>query len=402
MRGLSAISGLFAGHAHIHSPYDSDPFLEVSIVKLSTSTSELLSQLQTVSRVASTRSAVQALSGVQIAAGGDGDGSVELRATDMEVGLRVPLTAQVERAGTVVLPARLLLDVVRTLRSGEVSLELRPTEQDVEIVGGTARFHIRTLRTEDFPPLPEPGGDQVVAMPAPAFVDTIARVSRSASRDETRPILTGILVSASGDELRMVATDSYRLSVKETRLEAPLEGGFEANVPARALEELGRLVRDDVEEIRIGVRANQVVFEVGGVALSSRLIDGQFPNYRQLLPEAYEHELTVSREELLEVVRRISLMAQKNAPLRLSFSEGEVKVSAQTPDVGEASEPLPIPFAGEPFEIGFNPDFLTVGLESAGADEVVLKLISPLRPGLVESADASGFLYLIMPIRLNV
>jgi len=402
VRDPAATSENFRPRTPIHSPYDSDPFLEVSIVKLSTSTSELLAQLQTVSRVASTRSAVQALSGVQIAAGGDGDAGVELRATDMEVGLRVPLQATIDRPGTVVLPARLLLDVVRTLRSGDVSLELRPTEQDVEIVGGTARFHIRTLRSEDFPPLPEPGGDQVVAMPAPAFVDTIARVSRSASRDETRPILTGILVSASADELRMVATDSYRLSVKETRLEAPLEGGFEANVPARALEELGRLVRDDVEEIRIGVRANQVVFEVGGVALSSRLIDGQFPNYRQLLPEAYEHELTVSREELLEVVRRISLMAQKNAPLRLSFSEGEVKVSAQTPDVGEASEPLPIPFAGEPFEIGFNPDFLTVGLESAGADEVVLKLISPLRPGLVESADASGFLYLIMPIRLNV
>jgi DNA polymerase-3 subunit beta len=402
VRRLSAISGFFARCTHIHSPYDSYPFLEVSIVKLSTSTSELLAQLQTVSRVASTRSAVQALSGVQIVAGGDGDGAVELRATDMEVGLRVPLDARIERGGTVVLPARLLLDVVRTLRSGEVSLELRPTEQDVEIVGGTARFHIRTLRTEDFPPLPEPGGDQVVEMPAAAFVDTIARVSRSASRDETRPILTGILVSASGDELRMVATDSYRLSVKETKLDAPLEGGFEANVPARALEELGRLVRDDVERIRIGVRANQVVFEVGGLALSSRLIDGQFPNYRQLLPEAYEHELTASREELLEVVRRISLMAQKNAPLRLSFSEGEVAISAQTPDVGEASEPLPIPFAGEPFEIGFNPDFLTVGLESAGAEEVVLKLISPLRPGLLESADGSGFLYLIMPIRLNV
>ena len=180
------------------------------------------------------------------------------------------------------------------------------------------------MRGEDFPPLPEPGGDQVVSMPAPAFVDTIARVSRSASRDETRPILTGILVSAAGDELRMVATDSYRLSVKETKLEAPLEGGFEANVPARALEELGRLVRDEVKEIRIGVRTNQVVFEVGGVTLSSRLIDGQFPNYRQLLPEGYEHELTVARDELLEVVRRISLMAQKNAPLRLSFSEGEV------------------------------------------------------------------------------
>jgi len=367
-------------------------------VKLSTSSQELFAKLQVVSRVASTRSAVQALSGVQIAA----DDSVELRATDMEVALRVPLEAEIERPGTVVLPARLLVDVVRQLPSGDVSLELRPTEQDVEVVAGTARFHIRTLRSEDFPPLPEPGGDQIVTMPAPAFTETITRVARSASRDETRPILTGILVSAGGEELRMVATDSYRLSVKETRLETALAEGFEANVPARALEELGRLVREDVDDIRIGVRANQVVFEVDGLALSSRLIDGQFPNYRQLLPEAYEHELTVNREEFLEVVRRISLMAQKNAPLRLSFSEGEVSISAQTPDVGEASEPMPIPFAGEPFEIGFNPDFLLAGLESAGSADVVLKLISPLRPGLLESADGSGFLYLIMPIRLNV
>jgi DNA polymerase-3 subunit beta len=394
----SATSGVPRTCAHIHTPYDFDLPFEVSIVKLSTSTQELLAQLQTVARVASTRSAVQALSGVQVVA----DDGVELRATDMEVALRVPLQAGVDRPGTVVLPARLLLDVVRTLPSGDVTLELRPAEQDVEVLAGTARFHIRTLRAEDFPPLPEPGGDQVVTMPAAAFVDTIARVSRSASRDETRPILTGILVSATGAELRMVATDSYRLSVKETTLEAPLDAGFEANVPARALDELGRLVRDDVDAIRIGVRANQVVFEVGGAALSSRLIDGQFPNYRQLLPEAYEHELTIAREELLEVVRRISLMAQKNAPLRLTFTDGEVRVSAQTPDVGEASEPLPVPFAGEPFEIGFNPDFLTAGLESAGADDIVLKLISPLRPGLIEAGDGSGFLYLIMPIRLNV
>ena len=259
---------------------------------------------------------------------------MQLRATDMEVALRVPLEATIERPGTVVLPARLLLDVVRQLPAGDVSLELRPAEQDVEVVAGTARFHIRTLRAEDFPPLPEPGGDQIVTMPAPAFTETIARVARSASRDETRPILTGILVSAAGDELRMVATDSYRLSVKETHLETSLPDGFEANVPARALEELGRLVRDDVDDIRIGVRANQVVFEVDGLALSSRLIDGQFPNYSQLLPEAYEHELTINREELLEVVRRISLMAQKNAPLRLSFSEGEVSISAQTPGRG--------------------------------------------------------------------
>ena len=371
-------------------------------MKLSASAPELLGQLQTVARVASTRSAVQALSGVQVVAEG---GRVELRATDMEVGLRVPLRAEVQREGTAVLPGRLTVDVVRAVGSrGTVSLELRPAEQDVEIVAGSATFHIRTLRSEDFPPFPEPGGGQVVAVPAGAFVETVAKVARSASRDETRPILTGILVSASERELRMVATDSYRLSVKETPLDAPLEGAFEANVPARALQELARIAQtaDDVEELRVSVGANQVVFEVGGTVLSSRLIDGQFPNYRQLLPETYEHELRLAGGELTEVVRRISLLAQKNAPLRLRFAEGELTVSAQTPDVGEARETIPVAFAGEAFEIGFNPEFLRDGLESVESGDLVLKLISPLRPGLIQSGDGSGFLYLIMPIRLNV
>jgi DNA polymerase-3 subunit beta len=369
-------------------------------VKLTTSCSELLAQLQTVSRVASTRSAVQALSGVQLIAG---EGRVELRATDQEVGLRVPLAAEVVRDGVVVLPARLMLDVARALPGDEVTLELRPTEQDVEVVSGSATFHIRTLRAEDFPPFPEPGGDQVVTVPAEAFVETIGRVARSASRDETRPILTGILVSAQGGELRMVATDSYRLSVKETPLDPPLDGGFEANVPARALQELARIAQQvEAGELTAAVRENQIVFECGGIILSSRLIDGQFPNYRQLLPDTYEHQLRLSAEELTDVVRRISLMAQKNAPLRLAFAEGELTVSAQTPDVGEARETIPVPFAGEPFEIGFNPEFLRDGLESVDTSDLLLKLISPLRPGLIESADGTGFLYLIMPIRLNV
>ena len=138
------------------------------------------------------------------------------------------------------------------------------------------------------------------------------------------------------------------------------------------------------------------------MVLSSRLIDGQFPNYRQLLPESFEHELRVSGPELTDVVRRISLLAQKNAPLRLAFAPGELTVSAQTPDVGEASESLPLAFGGDPLEIGFNPEFLRAGLETIEEGEVVLKLISPLRPGLIEAGDGSGFLYLIMPIRLNV
>ena len=369
-------------------------------MKITVTREALLTQLQTVTRVASTRSAIQALSGVQLAATG---GDSELRATDMDVSLRVPVQAEVVREGVVVLPARLLLDVVRSLPASEVSLELRPAEQDVEVISGKATFHIRTLRSEDFPPFPEPDAASGVSVPVEAFVSTALKVAGSASRDETRPVLTGILVSASERELRMVATDSYRLSVKETALESPLANAFEVNVPARALQELARVASGAEQgELRVSVLANQVVFELDGITLSSRLIDGQFPNYRQLLPESFEHELRISGAELTDVVRRISLLAQKNAPLRLAFKPGELTVSAQTPDIGEALEALPVPFQGEPLEIGFNPEFLRDGLEAIEEGDVLLKLISPLRPGLIEAADGSGFQYLIMPIRLNV
>jgi DNA polymerase-3 subunit beta len=353
-------------------------------VKISLERDVLVAQLQTVSRVASTRSAIQALSGVQFSAA---SGACELRATDMDVGLRVPLEAEIVRDGVMVLPARLLLDVVRSLPAASVSLELRGAENDVELVSGNATFHIRTLRAEDFPPFPEPDAESTVTVPADAFVSTALKVAGS---------------SASGRELRMVATDSYRLSVKETTLESELSSAFEVNVPARALQELARLAQDEDASLGISVRQNQVLFEVGRSVLSSRLIDGQFPNYSQLLPESFEHELRIAGGELTDVVRRISLLAQKNAPLRLAFAEGELTVSAETPDVGEARESMPVAFQGEPLEIGFNPEFLRAGLEAVDEGDVLLKLISPLRPGLIEAADQSGFLYLIMPIRLNV
>src|SRR5919112_1640611 len=331
-------------------------------MKISTRRDALFAQLQTVTRAASTRSAVQALSGVHLQAR---SGAIELRATDMEIGLRVPLDGEVVRDGAVVLPARLLVDVVRALPGEDVTLELRPSEQDVELVAGAATFHIRTLRLEDFPPFPETDADGRVQVPGPAFVETVLKVARSASRDETRP-------------------------------DAPLDGSFEANVPARALQELTRIVQHgSADALSVSVRANQVVFEAAGVVLSSRLIDGQFPNYRQLLPDAYEHELQLSGTEITEVVRRISLLAQKNAPLRLAFSEGELTVSARTPDVGEARETVPVPFQGEPLEIRFNPEFLRDGLEALEGGDVLLKLISPLRPGLIQAADGSGFQYLL-------
>ncbi|HET8593067.1 MAG TPA: DNA polymerase III subunit beta, partial [Solirubrobacterales bacterium] len=345
-----------------------------------------------------TRAALQALSGILFST----DGGARLRATDMEFGLEVGLEGEVDGGGSVVLPGRLLVEVARSLPDGSVSLALREAERDVEISAGSSRFHLRTLPAEDFPRFPDSEGDPV-ELPAAPLRDTINRVARAASRDEARPVLTGVLVTVEGNEMTMVATDSYRLAVKTTKLETAVPERLEANVPARALRELARLAEVSGDEpLHVWLTRNQAIFRIGPVSLSSRLIDGQFPNHSQLLPESYEHEVKLPRGELLEVTRRVSQLAQRNAALRLSFSEGELVISAETPDLGDAREALPAPYSGELLEIGFNPEFVRDGLESIDSDEVVLKLISPLRPGLLEPADGDDFSYLVMPIRLNV
>jgi DNA polymerase-3 subunit beta len=365
-----------------------------------------LAALQLVVRATATRSAIQALSGILITAE---QNTAQLAATDTEIGLRSQVEVKVEQPGRVLVPGRLLVDIVRALDTSDVTLEYKVDKREIEVSGGQSRFVLKGLASEDFPHLPELPEEGVLTAPGDVFAKTIDRVARAASRDETRPVLTGILVSVSGDELRMVATDSYRLSVRETKADVSDTTEFEVNVPARALQEVSRIIADtEPEQIAISAAENQVVFGIGAVLLSSRMIEGQFPNYRQLLPESYEHEVRLDRNELMAVVRRVGLMAQRNAPLRLKFEDGSLTVAAQTPDVGEASETTPIGYKGEPLEIGFNPQFFQDGLETAEVAELVLKLISPLRPGLIE-AGASGeeeengrFLYLIMPVRLNV
>ncbi|HYZ19981.1 MAG TPA: DNA polymerase III subunit beta [Gaiellaceae bacterium] len=363
-------------------------------MKISSAKDELVSALAAVSRAVSTRSTVQVLSGILIRAD---DGRVELAATDMELSLRLPLEADVEGGGAVVVPGRLLVDLARLLPEGDVTLEQKPEEAVLEVTGGSSTSRLHTYSAEDFPKLPDVQGADTFIVDRAAFQATVARVSRAASRDESRPVLTGILVRFEGGRLVMAATDSYRLSVKETELEGDAPE-LEAIVPARALGELARLAAD-ADELRIGVHENHVLFNAGDVWLTSRRIDGQFPNYKQLIPETFEHEVVLPRDEFLDVVRRTSVMAQRNSPLRLRFANGEVTVSAQTQDVGEARETLPVAFSGEELEIGFNPEFLRDGVESVESDEVKLKLISPLRPGLIR-ADDEDFSYLIMPIRL--
>ena len=369
-------------------------------MKLSINQTELVSKLSIVQRAVSTRAASQALSGILITAEAS---AVTLRATDLELGVQTKLDAKVDgEEARMLLPGRLLAEVARSLGSEQVEIEPREAERDVEIRSGDSSFHLRTLPADDFPRFPSLDGEPR-RIPAKALRSTIDVVARAASRDDMRPVLTGVLVSASGDEMTMVATDSYRLAVKRTAIEGGIDGELEANVPARALRELGRiLASEDVEQVEVSLQRNQAVFGVGEVILNTRLIEGQFPNHQQLLPESYEHDVRLPREDLLDVTRRVSQLAQRNAPLRLSLSPGELTVAAETPDVGDARESMPAAFEGEPLEIGFNPDFLKDGIDSVEGEVLLLRLISPLRPGLLQPVDSDDFRYLVMPIRLNV
>jgi DNA polymerase-3 subunit beta len=355
---------------------------------------ELAQKLGIVSRAVSTRATVQILSGVLLRAEG---GRLHLAATDMELSLRSSLEAQIEGEGAVVVPGRLLVDLVRLLPADEVTLEYRAEEGVVHVTSGASNASLHTYAAEDFPRLPDLDTVGTFTVARDVLLETVARVARSASRDESRPVLTGILVRFEQGKLVMAATDSYRLSVKETSLPADAPE-LEAIIPARALTELGRIAQA-ADTVELGVHENQVVFAADDVWLTTRRIDGQFPNYKQLLPESFEHDVAIQRGELLDVVRRVAVMAQRNSPLRLRFAEGELTVSAQTQDVGESRETLPVQFSGETLEIGFNAEFLREGIESVTADEIQLRLISPLRPGLI-TAEGDDFWYLIMPIRL--
>jgi DNA polymerase III subunit beta len=363
-------------------------------LRITASKDELVQALGVVSRAVSTRTSVQILSGILLEAQG---GELRLAATDMELSLRANVAAQIEGDGAIVLPGKTLADIARLLPADEVAIEHKPAEAVAHVTSGSASYTLHMYNPEDFPRLPELDAVQTFSVDRESLLETIHRVARAASRDESRPVLTGILVSFTGGKIVMAATDSYRLAVKETEL-----GGsapeLEAIVPGRALQELARIASSG-EMVEVGVHENQVLFSTDGAWLTTRRIDGQFPNYRQLLPEAFEHELTIPRVELLEVVRRASVMIQRATPLQLRFAEGELTVIARTHEVGESKESMPIGFTGDTLEIGFNADFLRDGLESMDGDDVRFKLISPLRPAVIQG-EGDDFTYLVMPIRL--
>lgn len=369
-------------------------------MRLTVDRTALVDKLNILARGASTRSALPVLSGVLLQAG---EGRLDLFATDMELSIKASLVTNVEQDGDIVVPARLFTDVVRNLPSETVSIEAG--EAAVKVTAGRAEFSLNSWPASDFPQTSSFNMDGSLSIGRGPFVETLGKVGRAASRDETRPILTGVLLNLGGNVLKMVATDSYRLAVKETKLESEIANEVQAIVPVKALSEVARLATTLGEgDIEVAIGENQVLFRLadkgGDVYLASRLIDGQFPNYKQLIPESFDHEVLLGKELFTGAARRTSLLAQRNAPLRLTFSSGKLTMRALTQDVGQAEESLDIPYDGDEFEIGFNPQYLIEGIEAVDESDVKLRFTNPLRPGLVSGAEGS-FVYLIMPIRLS-
>lgn len=365
-------------------------------MKISVARGELLEALSVVGKGLSSRTTLPILSGILISASGE---EAVLQSTDLEVSIRDSLSCNVEKEGQTVVPGRLVTDIVRSLPEAAVTLDATAHDHAV-ITCGTASFTVRTLSPDDFPKFPEVHADKTASIPTETLVAVVRQVAKAVSRDETRPILTGVLTSIEGDTLRMVATDSYRLAVREVTLESAIAEALEVVVPGKAMEEVPKLA-GSAETVTLGVSENQVVFEFGRTVYVSRRIEGNFPNYKQLIPKERETVVTVDRNELLEAVKRVSLMAQHNAPLRLKVTESTLTLSAQTADVGEAVEDLMVQTEGKDVEIAFNHAFLLDGVAAAMSDQVTVEILSPLKPGLLKPVGDEDLTYLLMPVRLG-
>jgi DNA polymerase-3 subunit beta len=348
--------------------------------------------LQTVQRAVSSRPGIPALTGVHMTAQG---GELVLATTDLEVSARLSLDVHVGEEGVALVPARLLADMVK-------SFDQAPVEFGAE--GGQARIvcsnyegTIRLLPAEDFPALLAPSGTKVTVS-ATEFASAVAQVARAASRDEARPILTGVLLEINREGLTLVATDSYRLAVRE--LTATAEGEGKALVPERALTEAGRAAAaEEKGQLELYVDSSQVAFRTASLILTSRLIEGEFPNYRQLLPDRYENKLHASRQQLLDAVKRVGLLARESSPVRMEFNALGVRLSSSSPDLGDAVEVVESKFEGEDLTAAFNPGYLSDGLNAATGERIEVEVRDGLKPAVIHG-EGESFVYLVMPVRL--
>ena len=357
----------------------------------------LVDALGTAGRATASRGgALPVLAGIRTELAGN---TLTLTGHDLELTISVAVTDGVNgrEDGVAVLPSRLVSDVVKSLPSGAVEIEV--DGEQARITASRSEFSLRVFPVDEFPRLPEPSGD-AVTIDAAELAAALRQVVPAASGDDARPILTGVLVTAEADGLRLVATDSYRLAVRDLPGQSVLAEGQSVLVPSRALNDLTRVLAG-VDELTLRLGERDASFEAGDVRLTTMLIEGDFPNYKGLIPSAHPNRLTVSREALLEGVRRVKLLAREATPVRLAMSSDGLDLVAVTQDVGQAHESLDAKYEGSELTVAFNPDYLLQGVEVLPGDEVLIESVDSLKPALVKSPEHPEFLYLLMPVRVS-
>jgi DNA polymerase-3 subunit beta len=321
--------------------------------------------------------------------------------TDLDLTIRVDQEVIGLESGACVVPARLATEIVRALEPGAVTVEAE--EERVEIAAARSRFELRAFPVVEFPTLgPAPEGGQIVG---PGLAEALRQVVRAASNDDARPLLTGVLVTAEGGSVRLVATDSYRLALRDLRESKAISEEQDILVPARALAELQRLLPSSSEsspQVTVSAGSHEVCFRVGSVEVRSRLLDGTYPDYRQLIPENYPNRLHLGKESLLSALRRVRLLVRDNTtPVRLAMRPGGVDLSVISQELGEASESVDGDFSGDELVIAFNPSYLIDGVEAVADDEVLIETADASRPATVRAAERDDYRYLLMPVRVS-
>jgi DNA polymerase-3 subunit beta len=346
--------------------------------------------------VAGRSGALPVLGGVRIAAEGD---RLEVTGTDLDLTMTVRTTVSGSADGVVVAPGRLVTDIVRALEPGAVSME--SDDEELRIASGRSHFAVRTHPAGDFPRLPLPSGD-AVTLPANGLADALRQVTRAASGEDSRPILTGVLLAAEERGLRLVATDSYRLAVRDLGGVGVLSEGQKVLVPSRALNELMRLLGSTTGGVSLRLGAHDATFGVGEVTLITRLIEGEFPNYKALIPTGYPNRLIVSREPLLDAIRRVKLLARDaTTPVRIALRPTGIELTVITTDWGTATEEVDAKYEGAEMTVAFNPQYLIDGVEAVSGEDVALDTLDALKPATLKPTEGSDYLYLLMPVRVS-
>ncbi len=317
--------------------------------------------------------------------------------SDGDLTIRVEAEVGGKKDGSVVLSAQLASDIVRSLDAGQV--EFSAGDDGATLVAGRSDFSLRTMPADEYPRFEEPGGDSV-NLDAVMVADALDQVVKAASLDDARPILTGVLMAAEEDGLRFVATDSYRLAVRDLPGTEILGRDQTVLVPSRALDAVGRVL-DDASALTIRLGDRDASFTIDDVQIVTRLIEGEFPNYRGLIPDNHPNALVVDRVAFLEAVRRVGIMARDATPVRLTMSANGLELVAITQDVGQGRETVDAEYSGSDLTVAFNPEYLLDGLEVSPGDEVRLETVDSLKPAVLRSVGNDHFLYLLMPVRVS-